>query len=111
MTGLSFRLLVRQWRSGALMMLFAGLVLASGALSAVGLFADRVGASLQRQAGEILAADLAIGGRQRLPEAYRLKARQLGLETAEIGRLGTLRVRGEESRPLDLHAVTARPPP
>src|SRR5690625_5723491 len=95
MTGLSFKLLVRQWRSGALMMLFAGLVLASGALSAVGLFADRVGASLQRQAGEILAAELAIGGRQRLPEAYRLKARQLGLENAEIARLSTMPSMGE----------------
>ncbi|HLR87001.1 MAG TPA: FtsX-like permease family protein [Wenzhouxiangella sp.] len=110
MTGLSFKLLVRQWRSGALMMLFAGLVLASGALSAVGLFADRVGASLQRQAGEILAADLAIGGRQRLPEAYRLKARQLGLETAEIARLSTMLFMGEESHLIDLKAVTDRYP-
>ena len=57
-TSLSLKLLTRQARSSALVMLFAGLVVATAALAAVSLFTDRVGRALERQAGEVLAADL-----------------------------------------------------
>jgi putative ABC transport system permease protein len=105
-TTLSLKLLTRQWRSSALVMLFAGLVVATAALSAVSLFTDRVGRALERQAGEVLAADLVVTGRERLPEAYHQKAAELGLETAEIALLSTILFIGEESHLVDLKAVT-----
>ncbi|RFF27619.1 MULTISPECIES: ABC transporter permease [unclassified Wenzhouxiangella] len=103
---LSLKLLTRQSRSGALVMLFAGLVVATAALAAVSLFTDRVGRALERQAGEVLAADLVITGRERLPEEYREKAGELGLDTAEIALLSTVLFVGEESHLVDLKAVT-----
>jgi putative ABC transport system permease protein len=105
-TTLSLKLLTRQARSGALIMLFAGLVVATAALAAVSLFTDRVGRALERQAGEVLAADLVVTGRERLPEEYRSKAGELGLETAELALLSTILFVGEESHLVDLKAVT-----
>ena len=64
---LSGRLLLRQGRSGALWMLIAGLAVATAALAAVSLFTDRVGRALERQAGEVLAADVVVSGRSPLP--------------------------------------------
>lgn len=105
-TGLALKLLLRQSRSGSLAMLFAGLVVATAALAAVSLFTDRVGRALERQANEALAADLVITDRQRLPESYRNKAAELGLETAEIALLSTVLFIGEQSHLVDLKAVT-----
>jgi len=105
-TTLSLKLLTRQSRSGALIMLFAGLVVATAALAAVSLFTDRVGRALERQAGEVLAADLVVTGRERLPAEYRDKAAELGLDTAEIALLSTILFVGEESHLVDLKAVT-----
>ncbi|RFF31162.1 ABC transporter permease [Wenzhouxiangella sediminis] len=105
-TTLSLKLLTRQSRSGALIMLFAGLVVATAALAAVSLFTDRVGRALERQAGEVLAADLVVTGRERLPDEYLDKASELGLETAEIALLSTVLFVGEESHLVDLKAVT-----
>lgn len=103
---LSFRLLKRQGRSGALVMLFAGLVVATAALASVSLFTDRVGRALERQASEVLAADLVIAGRERLPEEFRDRARALDLEVAEIAMLSTVLFVGEESHLIDIKAVT-----
>jgi putative ABC transport system permease protein len=105
-TTLSLKLLTRQSRSGALIMLFAGLVVATAALAAVSLFTDRVGRALERQAGEVLAADMVVTGRERLPDEYLDKASELGLETAEIALLSTVLFVGEESHLVDLKAVT-----
>lgn len=105
-TALSLKLLSRQTRSGALVMLFAGLVVATAALSAVSLFTDRVGRALERQANEVLAADLVVTGRERLPAPYREKAAELGLETAEIALLSTVLFVDDESHLIDVKAVT-----
>jgi putative ABC transport system permease protein len=105
-TKLSLKLLTRQARSSALVMLFAGLVVATAALAAVSLFTDRVGRALERQAGEVLAADMVVTGRERLPDEYLGKASELGLETAEIALLSTVLFVGEESHLVDLKAVT-----
>src|SRR6056297_1073919 len=99
---LSGRLLLRQGRSGALWMLDAGLGVATAALAAVSLFTDRVGRALERQAGEVLAADLVVTGRERLPDEYREKASELGLETADLALLSTILFIGEESHLVDL---------
>jgi len=108
--GLSLRLLTRQGRSGALLILVLGLAVASAALNAVGLFIDRVGHALERQAGEVLAADLVVTDRQRLPRDYLAQAHALGLETAEMALLSTVLFIGEESHLIDLKAVTGSYP-
>ena len=68
---LSLKLLFRQGRSGALGLLAAGLIVATAALVSVSVFTDRVGRALDRQAGEALAADLAIASRA--PDSGKLR--------------------------------------
>lgn len=87
---LSGRLLLRQGRSGTLWMLLAGLVVATAALAAVGLFTDRVGRALERQAAEIIAADVLLRDRAPIPKRYADAARELGLETSRTIELSSV---------------------
>ena len=103
---LSFRLLLRQSRSGALGLLAAGLVVATAALVAVSSFTDRVGRALEREAGEALAADLIVSGRDRLPREYFELAESMGLETAEIILMSTAVFVGDDSMLIDVKGVS-----
>ena len=54
----ALRMLRRDLRAGELHLLVAALVVAVAALTAVGFFADRVRQSLEREANQLLGADL-----------------------------------------------------
>lgn len=56
----SLRMTWRDWRAGELRFLLVALVIAVGALSSVGFFVDRVSQGLQRDASQLLGADLVI---------------------------------------------------
>ena len=60
MPSLSFALrsLLRDLKSGELAVLVAALLVAVASLTAVGFFTSRIGLAVERQAGEVLAADL-----------------------------------------------------
>lgn len=103
---LSGRLLIRQGRSGALWMLIAGLAVATAALAAVSLFTDRVGRALERQAGEVLAADVVVSDRAPLPEQFVAQAEQLGLATSRMITLSTVLFSDESSALFDVKAVS-----
>ena len=107
---LSARLLLRQGRSGILLILASGLIVATAALVAVGSFTDRVGRALDRQAGEALAADLVVASRNRIPEHFFEQAEELGLTTAEVISLNTALFVGQESQLVDVKAVSDRYP-
>ena len=79
---LTLRLLRRDWRSGELALLSAALVLTVAAVTAVGFFTDRIEASMARQGGELIAADLAVEGSSEPPEVYRERALAFGLRSA-----------------------------
>lgn len=102
---LSIRLLNRQARSGSLLLLAAGLVLATAALVAVGLFTDRVGRALERSAGEALAADIAIASRAPLPAEFRERAESLGLAATELSTTNSVVFAGGASQLADIKAV------
>jgi len=102
---LSWRMLFRQGRSGALGLLVAGLVVATAALVAVSLFTDRVGRALEREAGEALAADLVVAGRDRLPREFFDQAEAMGLETAEAILMSTAVFVGDDSMLIDVKGV------
>src|SRR6056297_828722 len=103
---LSGRLLLRQGRSGALWMLIAGLAVATAALSAVSLFTDRVGRALERQAGEVLAADVVVSDRNPLPAEIAARATELGLSTSPMITLSTVLFSYETSALFDVKAVS-----
>ncbi|MDT8438267.1 MAG: FtsX-like permease family protein [Wenzhouxiangellaceae bacterium] len=102
----SFRLLFRQGRSGSLWMLIAGLAVATAALAAVSLFTDRVGRALERQAAEILAADVVVRDRAPLPERIRVSADELGLATSDMITLQTVLFSPTDSALFSVKAVS-----
>src|SRR4051794_19554201 len=81
MLKLSLRMTARDWRAGELRFLLVALVVAVASLCAVGFFVDRLRAGLNRDAHQLLGADLLINSDQPLPAAWRAEAvrRQLVL--------------------------------
>lgn len=76
------RLLRRDWRSGELYLLGTALMLTVAAITAVGFFTERVEQAMQRQGGELIAADLMLEASAPIPATYAAQARALGLGTA-----------------------------
>ncbi|MCG6860581.1 MAG: FtsX-like permease family protein [Chromatiaceae bacterium] len=79
---IGLRLLGRDWRSGELNLLAGALVLTVAAITAVGFFTDRIERAMQRQGGELIAADLMLDASAPVPAVYAEQARALGLTTA-----------------------------
>ncbi len=67
---LALRQLRRDFRAGELRLLLLAVALAVGALSAVGFFADRLQAGLQRDAGALLGGDAVVASDQPLPPEF-----------------------------------------
>lgn len=78
----SLRLLKRDLRAGELRLLMAAMVIAIGALTAVGFFTDRVRHALEREAHQLLGADLLLTADQPWPVAFGDEAVRRGLRLA-----------------------------
>ena len=81
---LILRFAVRDWRAGELRLLFAALLLAVGAVSAVSLFVDRLQRALVAESTSLLGADRVIDSSREIPERFRELARDEGLALADI---------------------------
>jgi putative ABC transport system permease protein len=79
---LALRQLRRDFRAGELRLLLLAIALAVGALSAVGFFADRLQAGLQRDAAALLGGDLVVASDKPLPPEFITTARTLGMTAA-----------------------------
>ncbi|WP_426190258.1 ABC transporter permease [Massilia sp. DWR3-1-1] len=79
----SFRMTARDWRAGELRFLLVALIVAVASLSAVGFFIDRMRSSLNRDAHQLLGADLLVNADQPLPAAWRQEAARRGLILAD----------------------------
>ena len=77
----SFR---RELRSGEVLVLLAAVILAVGALTAVGFLTDRIGKAVARQANEVLAADLRLRSQEPIPQLWRDMAGDYGLRMADL---------------------------
>ena len=80
---LGWRSLWRDLRSGDLRLLIVAVTLAVAALTAVGFFADRLKAGLQRDARQLLGGDAVIVSDNPTPAAFTAKARELGLDVVQ----------------------------
>lgn len=82
----NFKLALKQaWRdarAGDLRLLLLAVVVAVGAITSVGFLADRVGRALERDAAQMLGADLVFEADEAVPEAFLSEARRRGLTTA-----------------------------
>ena len=102
----AWRAFMRDLRAGELSVLLTAIVLAVTAMTAVGFFTDRVGASMKEQASQVLAADLVLRSAAPLPADFQVEARELGLATAETLAFPTVVVVGEQTALAAVDAVS-----
>ena len=103
--GLSLRLLRRDWRSGELYLLSAALVLTVAAITAVGFFTDRIEGAMQRQGGELIAADLAVESSSPIPAEFADQATARGLRIARTLSFSSVVLSGDDSQLVQVKAV------
>ncbi len=104
----------RDLRASAMRFLLVAVVLAVAALSAVGFFADRIERGLQRDAAQLLGADVLVVADQPVPAALPPLAGSLGLRVASTAVLSSMArlpdERGGEARLVALKAVSPNYP-
>ena len=79
----SFRMTQRDWRAGELRFLLVALIVAVAALSSVSFFVDRMRTGLNRDAHQMLGADLLIRTDEQIAPAWKAEAEKRGLQLAE----------------------------
>ncbi len=102
---LALKLLRRDWRSGELYLLSAALVLTVAAITAVGFFTDRIERAMERQGGELIAADLAIDSSRPIPDAFSDEAARRGLSIARTLTFASVVLAGDDSQLVQVKAV------
>ena len=107
----SLRMTARDWRAGELRFLLIALIIAVSALSAVGFFIDRMRAGLNRDAHQLLGADLLINADSPVPPAWRAEAVRRGLVLADTVTFPSMAQAGEGEQSLaQLSSVKAVSP-
>ena len=74
---------LRDWRAGELRLLAAALVTAVAAVTSVGFLVDRIRLGLERDASQLLGADLVLSSDSPIDAALAGRARAAGLQTAD----------------------------
>jgi putative ABC transport system permease protein len=91
----AFRMTARDWRAGQLRFLLVALVVAVAALSSAGFFIDRLRAGLNRDAHQLLGADLVVAGDQPLAADWRAEAARRGLVLTDTAVFPSMAQAGE----------------
>lgn len=96
----SLRMTRRDWRAGELRFLLLALVVAVAAMSSVGFFVDRMRAGLERDAHQLLGADVVIRADEPIPKSFIEEAQQRQLQTAQTTVFPSMATvgEGEQSR-------------
>ncbi len=110
MMALAWRMLGRELRSGELRLLFAALVVAVAAVTAVGFFADRLRLALESQAQQLMGGDLVMIADQPWPESIGQEAARRGLTLAETRVFPSMVQAGGQIQLADIKAVTGNYP-
>ncbi len=103
----ALRSLMRDLRAGELRVLALALLVAVASVTAVGFFTDRIGRAVERQAGDVLAADLVASSGFMLPEALIESIEQSGLQSAQHVRFPSVVINErDESQLVAMKAVS-----
>jgi putative ABC transport system permease protein len=109
-SGLAWRLLGREMRSGELRLLFAALVVAVAAVTVVGFFADRVHNGLERQARQMLGGDLVLVADHPWPDSHAGEAARRGLPVATTMTFPSMVMGSAQAQLADIKAVSGSYP-
>lgn len=103
---LALKFLWRDCRSGELTLLILAMLIAVGSSTTVSLFADRLHRTMNEQAAEFLAGDLAIIGADPIPAAWLEKAAELGLSQAQTTEFASVLLKDNEMLLAAIKAVS-----
>ncbi|MBC3861621.1 FtsX-like permease family protein [Undibacterium jejuense] len=92
---LSWCMTMRDWRAGELRFLLVALIVAVASLSSVGFFADRLRSGLNRDAHQLLGADLLVSADQSVNPEWKTEAKKRGLQIAETVVFSSMGIAGE----------------
>jgi putative ABC transport system permease protein len=106
----SWRMTRRDWRAGELRLLAAALVIAVAAVTSVGFFVDRLRAGLQRDATQLLGADLVVSSDAPVAANLRERATASGLQVAETITFPSMAINASDRDLATLSAVKAVSP-
>lgn len=101
----ALRRLRRGWKSGELLILTLALAVAVAALSAVGLFTDRVRSAIDNQTGDTLGADLLFSSRNPLPDSLLEKVTASGARSSGFTQFPSVVLNGEATALASVKAV------
>jgi putative ABC transport system permease protein len=95
MLKLALRMTGRDWRAGQLRFLLIALTVAVAALSATGFFIDRLRTGLDRDARQLLGADVVVNADLPVDPAWRAEARRRGLQLTDTVSFASMAQAGE----------------
>ncbi len=102
----ALRGLRRDWSAGELRVLALALAIAVASVAAVGFFTDRIRLTMERQAGELLAADLVVASREPVSAPIREAAAARGLAMATTLGFRSVVLAGGETALAEVKAVS-----
>ena len=103
---LAWKLLVRDWRAGELVVLATALLVAVTAMTGVAFLTDRVGQAVELRAAESLAADLRLASTRPIDAEYEALAATSDMRTARITSMPSVVFAGESNTLAAVRAVT-----
>ncbi len=104
---MALRLLLRDLRAGELTLIAIAVVIAVAGVTTVGFFTDRVQLALNRQANQLLGADLVIAQDRALPAELVQEAQRRQLGVTQMLRFPSMAVRGDKNVLADIKVVAA----
>ncbi|HEX6689746.1 MAG TPA: FtsX-like permease family protein [Burkholderiales bacterium] len=103
-------MLVRDWRAGELRILAAALVIAVASVTSVAFFADRIGSAIERDAHQLLGADLVLVADQPWRAEMAAEIRARGLQAAAALNFMSMAVANGQNMLAGVKAVTPEYP-
>ncbi|QEI07060.1 FtsX-like permease family protein [Pigmentiphaga aceris] len=91
----AWRMTLRDWRAGELRLLSAALIIAVASVTSVGFLSDRIRNALERDAGQLLGADLVVQSDAPTPKEWRDEAGKRGLQVAEVLQFPSMATTGQ----------------
>ncbi|MGB1110892.1 MAG: ABC transporter permease, partial [Gammaproteobacteria bacterium] len=102
---LAWRLFRREMRQRTVQIVILSLTVAVAAVSGIGFLTERVDRAVNRQASELVAADLAVRSPHPMPAEWSEEATSRGLRSAETVEFRTVLFKGEDSQLVEVKAV------
>ena len=102
----TFRLMLRDLRSGDLLTLLLALIISVSTVTSIGLFIDRLQLSFEQESANLLAADRLVRSDDTIPAEWSLRADELALQYAHRTSFTTMMFAGDSLQLSQLSAVS-----